>query len=163
MHDLQLTWASGESESESRRAKRVREQPYDINVRDNWIIIGVREQPYVIQVCSGRWLVDPGINGGVVGARRERARGTRGRVRARSKWKIRFPLLVLNFDFFPPTFIREGGGCGAKIFSDRRGRGGREEAWRRGRVCLSVCLCKSKSYPTALVRLKTRPSTCVGS
>ena len=54
MHDLQLTWASGESESESRRAKRVREQPYDINVRDNWIIIGVREQPYVIQVCSGR-------------------------------------------------------------------------------------------------------------
>ena len=54
VHDLQLTWASGESESESRRAKRVREQPYDINVRDNWIIIGVREQPYVIQVCSGR-------------------------------------------------------------------------------------------------------------
>ena len=54
MHDLQLTWASGESESESRRAKRVREQPYDINVRDNWIIIGVREQPYVIQVCSVR-------------------------------------------------------------------------------------------------------------
>ncbi len=54
MHDLQLTWASGESESESRRAKRVREQPYDINVRDNWIIIGVREQPYVIQVCTGR-------------------------------------------------------------------------------------------------------------
>jgi hypothetical protein len=72
VHDLKLTWASGESESESRRAKRVREQPYDINVRDNWIIIGVREQPYdinvrdnwiiigvreqpyVIQVCSGR-------------------------------------------------------------------------------------------------------------
>ncbi len=54
MHDLQLTWASGESESESRRAKRVREQPFDVNVRDNWIIIGVREQPYVIQVCSGR-------------------------------------------------------------------------------------------------------------
>ncbi len=30
--------------------------------------------------------------------------------------------------FFPPTFIREGGGCGVKFFSDRRGRGGREEA-----------------------------------
>ncbi len=42
--------------------------------------------------------------------------------------KIRFPLLVLNSNFFPPTFMREGGGCGAKIFSDRRGRGGREEA-----------------------------------
>ena len=54
VHDLQLTWASGESESESRRAKRVWEQPYDMNVRDNWIIIGVREQPYVIQVCSDR-------------------------------------------------------------------------------------------------------------
>jgi hypothetical protein len=48
-------------------------------------------------------------------------------VRARSKCKIRFPLLVLNSNFFPPTFIREGGGCGPKFFSDRRGRGGREE------------------------------------
>ena len=84
-------------------------------------------------------------------------------VRARSICKIRFPLSIQNSNFFPPAFIREGRGCGAKIFSDRRGRGGREEAWRRGRVCLSVCLCKSKSYPTALVRLKTRPSTCVGS
>ncbi len=65
---------------------------------------------------------------GVVGARRERARGTRGRVRARSKCKIRFPLLVLNLNFFPPTFIMEGGGCGAEIFSDRRGGGGRAEA-----------------------------------
>ncbi len=37
-----------------------------MNVRDNWFLIGVREQPYAIQVCSGRWLVDPGINGGVV-------------------------------------------------------------------------------------------------
>jgi hypothetical protein len=54
VHDLQLTWASGESESESRRAKRVREQPYDMDVRDNWIIIGVREQHYVDQVCSVR-------------------------------------------------------------------------------------------------------------
>ena len=54
MHDLLLTWASGESESESRRAKKELEQPYDINVRDNWIIIGVREQPYVIKVCSVR-------------------------------------------------------------------------------------------------------------
>jgi hypothetical protein len=54
MHDPKLTWASGESESKSRRAKRVREQPYDMNVRDDWIIIGVREQPYVIQVCSDR-------------------------------------------------------------------------------------------------------------
>ncbi len=34
--------------------KRELEQPYDINVPDNWIIIGVREQPYVIQVCSDR-------------------------------------------------------------------------------------------------------------
>ncbi len=32
----------------------MREQPYDIKVRDNWDIIGVREQPYVIQVCSDR-------------------------------------------------------------------------------------------------------------
>jgi hypothetical protein len=54
VHDLQLTWASGESESESRRAKRELEQPYDMNVRDNWILIDVWEQPYVIQVCSGR-------------------------------------------------------------------------------------------------------------
>ncbi len=54
MHDLQLMWASGESESESRRAKRELEQPYDMDVRDNWFIIGVREQPYVIQVCSVR-------------------------------------------------------------------------------------------------------------
>ncbi len=54
MHDLQLTWASGESESESRRAKSVREQPYDIDVRDNWFLIGVWEQPYAIQVCSVR-------------------------------------------------------------------------------------------------------------
>ncbi len=73
-------------------------------------------------------MVDPGFNVGVVGARRERARGTRGRVRARSIRKIRFQVLVLNFNFFPPTFIREGGGCGPKIFSDRWGRGGREEA-----------------------------------
>jgi hypothetical protein len=50
----QLAWASGESESEGRRAKRVREQPYDMKVRDNCAVIGVREQPYVIQVCSGR-------------------------------------------------------------------------------------------------------------
>ena len=49
-----LTWASGESESERRRAKRELEQPYDIDVRVNGIIIGVREQPYVILVCSGR-------------------------------------------------------------------------------------------------------------
>jgi hypothetical protein len=49
-----LTWAGGESESESRRAKKELEQPYVINVRDNWILIGVREQPYVIQVCSDR-------------------------------------------------------------------------------------------------------------
>ncbi len=34
--------------------KSVREQPYDINVGDNWFLIGVREQPYVIQVCSDR-------------------------------------------------------------------------------------------------------------
>ncbi len=47
-------WASGESESESRRAKSVREQPYDIKGLDNWILIGVWEQPYVIQVCSDR-------------------------------------------------------------------------------------------------------------
>jgi hypothetical protein len=26
------------------------------------------------------------------------------------------------------AFIREGGGCGWKFFSDRRGQGGREEA-----------------------------------
>jgi hypothetical protein len=32
----------------------VREQPYAMNVRDNGFIIGVREQPYVIQVCSDR-------------------------------------------------------------------------------------------------------------
>ncbi len=32
----------------------MREQPYGINVRDNWILIGVREQPYVIEVCSDR-------------------------------------------------------------------------------------------------------------
>ncbi len=86
-----------------------------------------------------------------------------GSGRARSIRKIRFPLSIRNANFFPPAFIREGRGCGEKIFSDRRGRGGCEEAWRRGRVCLSVCLCKSKSYPTALARLKTRPSTCVGS
>ncbi len=128
MHDLLLTWASGESKSESRRAKKELEQPYAMNVRDNWFMIGVREQPYAIQVCSDCCLVDPGIGGGVVGARRERACGTRGRVRARSKCKLRFPLLVLNSIFFPPSFIREGGGCGPKFFSDRRGRGGREEA-----------------------------------
>ncbi len=58
----------------------------------------------------------------------ERARGTRARGSARSCLEIRFPLLVSNFNFFPPTFIREGGGCGEKFFSDRRGRGGREEA-----------------------------------
>jgi hypothetical protein len=33
--------------------KKELEQPYDINVRDNWILIGVREQPYAIQMCSG--------------------------------------------------------------------------------------------------------------
>ncbi len=49
-----LTWASGESESESRRAKKELGQPYAISLRDNWILIGVREQPYVIQVCSDR-------------------------------------------------------------------------------------------------------------
>ena len=35
-------------------------------------------------VLVADWLT-PGFIGGVVGARRERARGTRGRVRARSK------------------------------------------------------------------------------
>jgi len=34
--------------------KKELEQPYDMNVRVNWIIIGVREQPYAIQVCSDR-------------------------------------------------------------------------------------------------------------
>ncbi len=54
-----------------------------MNVCVNWIIIGVREQPYAIQVCSDRCLVDPGINGGVVLARwsgraeRGRAEGAR--------------------------------------------------------------------------------------
>jgi hypothetical protein len=38
MHDLQLTRASGESESESRRAKKELEQPYAINVQDNWCV-----------------------------------------------------------------------------------------------------------------------------
>ena len=38
MHDLQLTWASGESESESKGEKRVREQPYAINVQDIWCV-----------------------------------------------------------------------------------------------------------------------------
>jgi hypothetical protein len=78
-------------------------------------------------VLIADWLCRETV-GGVVGARWERARWTRVRVRARSKCKIRFPLLVSNSNFFPPTFIREGGGCGAKIFSDRRGRGGHEEA-----------------------------------
>jgi hypothetical protein len=54
VHDVQLMWASGESEREGKGKKRVREQPYDMNVGDNWVIIGVREQPYVIQVCSDR-------------------------------------------------------------------------------------------------------------
>jgi hypothetical protein len=36
------------------RGKSVREQPYDIKVRVNGILIGVQEQPYVIQVCSDR-------------------------------------------------------------------------------------------------------------
>jgi hypothetical protein len=49
-----LTWAGGESESESRRAKKELEQPYVMIVRDNWILIDVLEQPYVIQVCSDR-------------------------------------------------------------------------------------------------------------
>jgi hypothetical protein len=48
-----LTWASGESKNRVTRGKRELEQPYDMNVRDNWFLIGVREQPYVIQVCSG--------------------------------------------------------------------------------------------------------------
>jgi hypothetical protein len=52
VHDVQLMWASGESQREGKGEKRVREQPYDMNVGDNWVIIGVREQPYVIQVCS---------------------------------------------------------------------------------------------------------------
>ncbi len=34
--------------------KKELEQPYDINVQDNWFLIGVREQLYDIQVCSGR-------------------------------------------------------------------------------------------------------------
>ncbi len=34
--------------------KRELEQPYDMKVRGNWFLIGVREQPYVIQVCSDR-------------------------------------------------------------------------------------------------------------
>jgi hypothetical protein len=50
-----------------------------------------------------------------------------GSGRARLKCQIRFPLLVSNSNFFPPTFIRKGGGCGAKFFSDRGGRGEREE------------------------------------
>ena len=32
----------------------MREQPYAMNVRVNWVLIGVREQPYAIQVCSDR-------------------------------------------------------------------------------------------------------------
>ncbi len=36
------------------RGKKVLEQPYAINVQDNWIIIGVREQPYAMDVCSDR-------------------------------------------------------------------------------------------------------------
>ncbi len=112
--------------------KSVREQPYDINVRDNWIIIGVREQPYSIQVCSDRWLVDPGINGGVVLARWS-GRAERGRAEV-ARWltQIGFPISIRNSNFFPPAFIREGRGCGEKNFSDRRGRGGREGAWQRG-------------------------------
>jgi hypothetical protein len=51
MHDPKLTWASGESETKGKGGREL-EQPYDMNVRDNWILIGVREQPYVIQVCS---------------------------------------------------------------------------------------------------------------
>jgi hypothetical protein len=46
-----LAWASGESKT---KGKGGLEQPYDMKVRDNWILIGVREQPYVIQVCSDR-------------------------------------------------------------------------------------------------------------
>ncbi len=32
--------------------KKEKEHPYDMIVHDNWILIGVQEQPYVIQVCS---------------------------------------------------------------------------------------------------------------
>ncbi len=38
MHDLLLTWASGESKSESRRAKKELEQPYAISVQSNWCV-----------------------------------------------------------------------------------------------------------------------------
>ncbi len=119
----------------------MREQPYDINVQDNWILIGVLEQPYVIQVCSDRWLVEPGNCWGsgacALGAG---AWNTRSRTRAMMTWN-KFNTLGFKHNFFSANFYKgrerlrggnffpiEGGGAGA-----RRREGG-------GRVCLSVCL-----------------------
>ncbi len=55
MHDPQLIRASGESESEGNGEKRVREQPYAINVQSNWCVRATLCYESVFWLLIGCW------------------------------------------------------------------------------------------------------------
>jgi hypothetical protein len=77
--------------------------------------------------------------------------------KARDENENKISTLNSKLQFFSADFYKGRERLRGKIFSDRRGWGGRAGACRWGRVCLSVCLCKSKSYPTVLSDCRRNP------
>jgi CO dehydrogenase/acetyl-CoA synthase alpha subunit len=81
-------------------------------VRDNWILIGVQEQPYVMNKCSCCCLVGQGNCWESGGCAQACGRAERADASARNVVTDKISLSSLKLKCFPLTFIRGGKSCG---------------------------------------------------